>query len=59
MKLSDKHAYYNAMCDGCQAAAKQIDIDPDEYLRAKWLCGRCVAELKKMKPAIKEDTQNE
>ena len=46
MKLSNDHAFFSPLCAGCIAAVRQTDIDPDEYLRIKWLCGRCLTEIK-------------
>jgi len=44
MKLSNEHEFFNGLCYGCNAAAKQEDVDPDK-LYLQWLCGRCRAEL--------------
>ena len=45
--MSNAHYYYNGLCDGCQVAIKQEDVDADK-LYLKWLCSRCRLELEKL-----------
>lgn len=47
MKLDNNHEFFNGLCDGCNAAVKQEDVDPDK-LYLQWLCPRCRAELEQL-----------
>jgi len=49
MKMDNSHEFYNGLCCGCNAAVKQVDIDPD-YTYTQCLCGRCLAELETLPP---------